>query len=626
VVEIAYRGGVDHPTAPFAYTVETLPRGLSVTPEQLAAEVSALRGVIGAAAIELTVPGEGVSGSARRERRFSTRYAGTLVGAWPDGTPIAAVADLSAGVEPGAVVLSAGGVDPSSRVLLDAASAAFADADARADSIATGLRLDGLVDLDARFSPPSVPGSGESRVGTGESETGDPSDWRGSIRVRLRGNDFSSGRFHLNGLRGALALEAGVLSSDEVAGELVGIPVRVLDARFLERTDLPALLERDAALAGDPLLSQPGFLPAGPGYLASARLVATDLPLDEAHLAPFLSTQRAVHELGWQGSLDVKGARFHITPDGEGGAVVGVHGPVVPTAVSVDLGLPLRGLTGNVEIRALVAKAGRASAWIDVSGLYGSVAGRRLDAADMTLTYLDGRLTIDDLLGALEGGSSASLGGRGRALGLDLVEPYGFDLALQLGKAGGGARDADVDRLLAGMFDSSVRDRGEMRGELRLSGRLGHLLDLSGSGWVELKDTQLWSIPVVREVLSILGLDRSAGFDRMESAFTVEDGQIRMHEIDVHSPLLRLVGHGTLDLDGTLDHELDVRYSLIDRLGPLNRIVYWFQNNLVRLEVHGDLSRPQVFLRNGLKDLLGIEPRWEPELPLPDFGPLGPRF
>jgi len=80
-------------------------------------------------------------------------------------------------------------------------------------------------------------------------------------------------------------------------------------------------------------------------------------------------------------------------------------------------------------------------------------------------------------------------------------------------------------------------------------------------------------------------------------------------------------------MDGRLSYDLEVRYGLLDRLGPLNRILYWLNNNLWRVAVRGDFNRPRVTIRNSLLEILrSFDPDPERALPLPGFSALGPRF
>ena len=129
----------------------------------------------------------------------------------------------------------------------------------------------------------------------------------------------------------------------------------------------------------------------------------------------------------------------------------------------------------------------------------------------------------------------------------------------------------------------------------------------------------------MRALFSQLGFDGTAVFESMRTRFRLTGGIISMDAIKVSSPLLQLVGEGTLDLDGRLHHDLQVRYSLVDRLGPITRLVYWVQNNLLRVEVRGDMERPKVLLK-GVLSFLRSSQSEERELPLPGFAPLPRRF
>jgi hypothetical protein len=269
-------------------------------------------------------------------------------------------------------------------------------------------------------------------------------------------------------------------------------------------------------------------------------------------------------------------------------------------------------------------------AWAKVEELYGALANRRLEAARMLVTYVEPRLSILDLSGILEGGglsdlaraSGAEAGQSTRASGpaftMDLVDPFTFELGIAL-------REVELGGLLRGLFQSEFADTGVLDAELRLGGDLERLTGIVGDGWLHMRDTRLWSIPVVRGILSQLGMDSNAVFERMRIRFTLKGGVILMDAILVESPLLQLVGSGKLDLDGRLSHDLQVRYDLVDQLGPLTRMLYWIQNNLLSISVRGDMSRPQIVLKGVLFFLRSGE-RSERDLPLPNLSPLPERF
>jgi hypothetical protein len=113
----------------------------------------------------------------------------------------------------------------------------------------------------------------------------------------------------------------------------------------------------------------------------------------------------------------------------------------------------------------------------------------------------------------------------------------------------------------------------------------------------------------------------------MEMDWALEHGTLKLTDMRVRSPLLSLVGEGSVELTGEVKSDLQVRYALVDKLGPLNRFVYWLNNSLWRVAVRGDLSRPEVKIRNSLLEFFfGFDEEHERSLPLPSWSPLSTRF
>ena len=158
------------------------------------------------------------------------------------------------------------------------------------------------------------------------------------------------------------------------------------------------------------------------------------------------------------------------------------------------------------------------------------------------------------------------------------------------------------------------------------SGDTADVLGIQGSGSLQVKESRLWSVPVFRALFSRLGLDNTAVFDRMSTRLRIKRGVIEMADILVHSPLLQLAGHGTIDFDGGLKHDLEVRYDLVDRLGPFRRLLYTIQNELLSVAIRGDMSRPEVILKNPITSLFSRNRDRYRALPLPGYAPLPPRF
>jgi hypothetical protein len=270
-----------------------------------------------------------------------------------------------------------------------------------------------------------------------------------------------------------------------------------------------------------------------------------------------------------------------------------------------------------------VFETGKVRAWAEIEGLRGRVADRNVGPARMLVTYVQPRLSIENLDAVFEGGRALPLGGGtaagGSAFSVDLVPPFPFQLAMDL-------RDVQIAGLLRGLFASSIATQGTLSARMRLTGDTSRLLGLSGTGTFELEDSRLWSIPVFRALFSQLGLDDTAIFDSMSTNVRLRDGVIQTNDIEVHSPLLQLVGSGTVDLDGSLHHDLEVRYAILDYLGPLRRLIYSVQNRLLSVAIRGDMDRPSVKLRGPISGLFGRGDDEVRELPLPDYASLPERF
>ena len=500
------------------------------------------------------------------------------------------------------------GVDVTNRALVGAFRAAFSGGAAGGGFDLGALTLDGRIDFaaDVVLSSPAV---------------GPPRN-DGVYRVFLRDNSFRSDLpakpangarelnqgFGLSGLWGELVQRDGALSGAQIQARLGSTPVLLRDARFVEQDG---------------------------GLRLSTRVEAHGLPLDREHLGFFLGTETvnaAIDRLHLSGWIDLDDAVLVYTgKNARSDARLALSGKVRPRDAFVDLGLPLSIKSGEVELSELVLEGGHVRAWAKVESLDGAIANRRLEGAHMLITYIEPRLSILDLSGTLEGGKLSDLArsndgaqaeqptrASGPAFTMDLIEPYTFELGLAL-------REVELGGLLRGLFHSEFADTGVLDADIRLDGNLERLTGIAGDGWMHMRDTRLWSIPVVRGILSQLGMDSNAVFERMRIRFTLQGGVIRMDAIHVESPLLQLVGSGRLDLDGRLKHDLQVRYDLVDQLGPLTRMLYWIQNNLLSISVRGDMSRPQIVL-NGMLSFLRSGERSERDLPLPGLSPLPVRF
>ncbi|MCY2959600.1 MAG: hypothetical protein NTY35_05480 [Planctomycetota bacterium] len=530
-----------------------------------------------------------------------------LIASLSDGSSVS----IRARLPDGAVTILAAGVDPANKALLGAVAGlvgprdtAGGTAGGRALFDSSALSFSGRLDLASEIPLAKKPKEGVARPGSAMPDDapgakaatpGGDGDWR----FFLRGSKLATTTgFQLDDLRGELELHQSVLFGSGLEARLAETPVALADVRF--------------APSGDDWKLETGF-------------DARDVPLDRAHLGGFFDTvtlNALLDDFAWKGRFDFTAGRLAITIPPRGDTRLELAGEFEPHAMSLRMGLPLEIETATLHLDKLVREDGKVRALATIDGLSGRLASRELKEARMVLTYVEPALSIETLAGDLEGGSLRPLGTGAERAGtpfwIALQKPFPFQVALDL-------RDVDVAGLLRGLFPSGIATRGKVDAELRLAGDLEHLLGIQGTGSVRLRQSRLWSVPVFRALFGQLGLDDTATFDSMYTNVKIRDGVIEMDDILLRSPLLQLVGSGTLDLDGRLSHDLEVRYELVDNLGPLTRMIYWIQNGLLSVSIRGDMGRPIVVIQNPLRRLFGSGRDYR-ALPTPGYAPLPPRF
>ena len=437
-------------------------------------------------------------------------------------------------------------------------------------------RLTGAADLALELAPGAPPEGAELDLDLS--------------RIRVPGLAESIGP-----LRGGLRLEAdGQLASER------------LDLGF-------------AATRGE--LTDLELVRTGEGLVLSTTVRTDELPLDQRHLELLLGSETGrtlARDLGAAGTLELPAARLEVVLPDEGGPRISLSGDLSLRDARMELGVPVEVERLEAADVLLVNQGGRTRARARVRSLDGALAGRRLRDARFGLTFVEPRLTIEELSGAFEGGRLTSLGledtGTASFFSMDLAAPFGFSLAARM-------EGVDVGELTRGAFQSEFANQGTLRGDLRMAGELDDPVGIRGTGRVELRESALWAIPVFQALFAALGFDNTGVFSNMEAWLRLEDGRIAMSGMRLKSALLSLVGEGTLDLEGALDYGLEVRYSLVDKLGLLNQLIYRLQDELIRVSIEGDMQRPVIRAEGLLSGLFG-EPGEGPRLPLPPLSPL----
>lgn len=586
LAELSPRGRVD-----LDFTRTTRARGAPSSWAQVATEAGAFtlepsafplraEDVRGRALLELTEE-PGAEETDLESTRVAVRIA-PLLARWEQGLPIGVEAEIHSHGPSRGRVLGAG-LRPADPELLEIVARARGADPEEFQANLEGISIGGAIDFDYRFDL-----------------EGDEFD--DAFRFRLRDNICSQeGGFEVDRIHGVLELHGDRLSGGRLVARLGGTPV---------------------------VLSNVELRPDGGSVKVEADLRAEDISVDAALLRQFLEPEMVtslVDEFGLRGTVDLE--RGHVSLElapGEEPLLV-FSGLGTASDAHVALGLPLAIRSARLELERLVVQGDDVRGWGRVRDLYGEAVGRDLVQTDLLLSYYGSQVTVDELDGQFCRGRISGLAGAqpGRAGGpvisVDLHPPYRFQAGLALS-------DIEVRLLLEDVFASEIADRGYLTGQLSLQGELEDLLAVRGAGWGRVDQTVLWSVPVVRDLFSQLGLDETAVFDEMRSEFHIEGGKIHMEGMRVHSPLLNLEGEGSLGLDGTLAHDLEVRYSLVDKTGPFSSLIYWLQNRLLAISVRGDMSRPKIILRGVFSNpFVSTEDAWR-ALPAPGFSPLRDRF
>ena len=357
------------------------------------------------------------------------------------------------------------------------------------------------------------------------------------------------------------------------------------------------------------------------GAHAITNIQAKDVPLHERQLNLLLGEETAsalLEELQAQGLLSIESGVLELIITEGKAPMVRFDGNVTLRDASMAIGLPIEVQHMGQSEMTLISEEGGMRVRVKVADLNASLAGRNLEGASFQATFIEPRLVIEDFHAGFEGGQLGTEGlnqeGTASFFSMDLADPFTFSLSAAL-------QSVNVGQLTRGMFQSEFANEGQLNGNLRLSGELGDLLGVRGTGRIEFSDSSLWAIPVFQALFATLGFDSTATFSNMETWLSLEDGVISMSGMRLKSDLLSLVGEGTLDIEGDLNYSMEVRYSLVDKFGILNKIIYLLQDELIRISIEGDMSRPRVLARGFLSRFTSHQ-RQGRRLPIPPLSTL----
>jgi hypothetical protein len=517
----------------------------------------------------------------------------------PSGMTMTAPGITGTGTNGETITFTASGAeDDWSGVLFATGLAASLGDNAEAFSTITseerGLSIEGVVDLRADLA--------RSKQETQESQG---SGLETDLEITLRSNTLLKGEdVLLKDLKGRFHLEGDDITAPRIEARLANSAITFEELK-LENTPLELSLRTGIRASG--------------------------IPLDAEHMASLLEEDvlaSLIEELGLRGSVDVEEGDLELNAPHDGTPTIRFQGSLTIVNAALEAGLPIIIQSAHAEIEDLVMSDGHLRGWGRIEDLYGNCFESDLGPVKALVSYVDGVLSVEDFSGSFERGTIGPLDAalnpskihRGRpALTIELRPPFPYHASLAL-------TEMDASRWVDGISSDAMEGSGVLSLEADLKGDLNELVETRGSGKVHLSRSRLWSIPLFRELLREFNLDHTVVFDEIRFDYRIGEGAIQMDEINLRSPLLQLVGEGSLSMEGDLNHQLEVHYSLVDKIAPLRRLFYLIQNIFVSVSIRGDLSRPIVRLNNGLFSLFRKEPEIRSSLPLPGLSPLPRRF
>jgi hypothetical protein len=157
-----------------------------------------------------------------------------------------------------------------------------------------------------------------------------------------------------------------------------------------------------------------------------------------------------------------------------------------------------------------------------------------------------------------------------------------------------------LQKLMADLSRETNHLEGRLSGTLLVSRASAEdWRSVQGRGNLFLRDGLIWDLPLFGIFSPVLdGLIPGLGNSRATAAtcsFTITDGVIHSDDLQIHTPMMQLDYHGTVDLQRNVNAKVDAALLRnIPAIGPLMTIVLWPVTKLFEYRVTGTLSQPKT--------------------------------
>ena len=271
---------------------------------------------------------------------------------------------------------------------------------------------------------------------------------------------------------------------------------------------------------------------------------------------------------------------------------------------NVDVGVPLSGVSGRVDLRGwsdgeTFASAGqlaidslnyldhqftaiRGPIWLDKGRvLLGTWAAAQQQAAQQQVAQQP--ITPQPITGRLYGGS---LNVNGWVI-LDDVPRYEFNASLARG---------DLARFAKEGTQVQQQLRGNVKAELLLKGTGRTVAGLTGEGTVEVRETNIYELPLIVEMLGLLrgAVPDAAAFTKANMKFRIRGENISFDQLDLIGDAISLNGSGQMNFDQEVKFVFGTVVGPSDSFLNFRKLLGGTSRELWQIHVTGPLENPEI--------------------------------
>jgi hypothetical protein len=190
--------------------------------------------------------------------------------------------------------------------------------------------------------------------------------------------------------------------------------------------------------------------------------------------------------------------------------------------------------------------------------------------------------------------------------------------------------DGDLERFAREQLVGKQRLKGRLNAGLVLSGRGAGLHAMEGYGEVGLREADIYELPLMVQLLSILSirLPDNTGFTNSVAEFRIAGKHIYLDRIEFAGDAISLVGTGEMNLNSDIQATLSAIVGRSDwQLPVFKNVMGQASQQIMQIRVDGNLASPNIHREAfpGINQVLGqlqagMQPRVQP-LPVPQPPP-----